>query len=402
MHYGNQKILSLGVYIMKKILSSLALLLLLFSQNVLAQLPNAEKALIHTQTARTFSKGQLGIYTNMNFYSKIGDFLGDVKPADFSAKNYWLVASNLVFTYGIMEHLDASLGIRLYQDTHYDNEFNLPDDIFLTIKTGSYSFGRNRFSQAGLVSFRFPTGEVHNYPFTEYTTNSVQFGFMYALSYYNDPYLPQRSFNMHFNAGFWFYNEYGTVLFDPKKFDPESTAPKLEADINSSDYRMALAFAYPTGLFDFRLEMTGMLFLTDPNTFVYSNEEWAFLSPSIRYSPVNWLAVDLGVDFRLSPGDRNSTVGLPDPTGTIDLPPNFPAWKVQMGLNINLNLMGENAFSDLSYEESRARKKVQAFEAVVEEREKTESIQQEIDNLKKVRQEAEKEIDDLKKILDEQ
>lgn len=375
---------------MKKFLMGPAIILLICVQNVLAQLPNGEKSLIHTQTGKTYSKGQFGIYSNLNFYSKIGDALGSV-PANFQATNYWLVASNLVLTYGVSDHFDVTAGIRLYQDTHYENEYNFPDDIFLTVRAGSYNFGRNRFSQAGLASVRIPTGEVHNYPFTEYTTNSVEFGFMYALSFFNDPYLPNRSFNAHFNAGFWFYNEYGTKLYK-----------NLKSDVNSSDYRMALAFVFPTALFDFRLEMTGMLFLQKPDSYVYSAEEWAFLTPSIRYKPFNWMAVDLGVDFRMSPKDRNNTSGIPDPSTTLDLPPNYPDWRVQMGLGFNLNLIGGSATSDLSYEQSRARKKVEMFEAVVNEREKTESVQGEIENLKKVRQEAEKEIDELKKILDEE
>ena len=140
---------------MKKIMYGAVFIAVFFVGNIFAQLPNAEKTFLHTQTAKVNSKGQLGIYSNMNFYSKIGDALNTLNNTDFKAVNYWLVASNFVFTYGIMDHLDASLGLRLYQDTHYDNEFNLPDDLFLTIKTGSYNFARNRFSQAALVSFRF-------------------------------------------------------------------------------------------------------------------------------------------------------------------------------------------------------------------------------------------------------
>ena len=95
---------------MKKILISSAILVLFCAQNVLAQLPNAQKALFHTQTGKVLSKGQLDIYTNMNFYSKIGDFIGGVQPGNFYAVNYWLVASNVVFTYGIMDHLEEIRG----------------------------------------------------------------------------------------------------------------------------------------------------------------------------------------------------------------------------------------------------------------------------------------------------
>jgi hypothetical protein len=381
---------------MKKLIIFSTAFVLLGIQNIFAQLPNGEKTLLHTQTGKVYPKGQLGIYSNMNFYSKIGDFLGDAKPADFESINYWLVQGNFVLTYGLMDHFDFSLGVRLYQDTHNPTEeFNSPDDVFLTLKAGSFSFARNHFTQAVLTSFRIPTGEVHNYPFTEFAPESFQYGLMYALSYYADPYLPDRSFNAHFNAGFWSYNEHGSLLYQ------RSNGEKINATVNSSDFRMAMAFAFPTGVFDFRLELTGMLFLSEPNSEVHSAEEWAFLSPSIRYKPINWVAIDFGVDFRISSGDRNSTSGIPDPSVSLDLPPNFPDWTVQLGLNLNLNLLSDNVISDLSYEEKRAREKVEMFEAVVLEREKSESVQDEIENLKKVRKEAEKEIDELKKILDD-
>lgn len=380
---------------MKKLYIITTILVLLGIQNTFAQLPNGEKTFFYTQSGKVYSPGQLGIYGNMNFYSKIGDFIGDVKPSNFDAVNYWLVASNFVFTYGIVDHIDASLGLRLYQDTHFSNEYNLPDDIFITIKAGSFMFGRNHFSQSIMTSFRIPTGEVHNYPFTEYTTNSFQYAFMYAVSYYKDPYLPERAFNAHFNMGWWNYNELGTLLYERANGD------KLEATKNSSDFRMALAFAFPTGVFDFRLELTGMLFLQDPDKFVYSAEEWAFLTPSIRYRPLNWIDFDFGVDFRLSSGERNNTSGIPEISSNLDLPPNFPDWKVNLGMNLKLNLTSKNATSDLSYEEKRAREKIDMFEKVVQEQEKSESVQGEIDNLKKVREEAEKEIEELKKILDD-
>ena len=372
-------------------------LVVFFMSSALAQLPNGEKTFIRTQTANTYDKGELGIYANMNFYSKASDFIGQgLKPADFSAVNYWLVAGNAVFTYGLFNHLDATLAVRVYQDTHFSNEFNFPDDIFLTVKYGGFKFGRNHFSQAIMTSFRFPTGEVHNYPFTEYASGAFEYGFMYAFSYYADPYLPRRAFNAHFNAGWWNYNELGTTLYT------RSNGEELKGTVNSSDFRMALAFSYPTGLFDFRLELTGMLFLQQPDQFVYSAEEWAFLSPSIRYRIFKWVSADFGLDFRISPKDRNGTFGIPQISDRVDLPPNFPDWRVQMGLNFDFNILSDNKTSVISYEQKTANEKAKVFETVLEEKEKANAVQDEIENLKKIRKDAEKEIEELKKILDDE
>ena len=145
-----------------------------------------------------------------------------------------------------------------------------------------------------------------------------------------------------------------------------------------------------------------MLFLQDPNNFVYSAEEWAFLTPSIRYHAFDWVSFDLGVDFRLSPSDRNNTSDIiPQVSSTVDLPPNYPDWKMHLGANLNLNILADNKTSDLSYQQKEAQKKIEMLESIVEERERTDSVQEEIQNLRKVRQEAEKEIEELKKLLED-
>jgi len=87
----------------------------------------------HTHEARVFAPGKLTFYTNTNFYTKLGEFLGSARPG-FEATNYWLTAANLGFSYGLFDNVDATLSLRVYQDTHYENEFNLPDDIFFTLK----------------------------------------------------------------------------------------------------------------------------------------------------------------------------------------------------------------------------------------------------------------------------
>ncbi len=362
-----------------------------------AQLPNGERTFYYTQTGRTYEPGQLGIYSEMSFYSKVGDFIGQgLTPANFQAVNYWLVAGNAVFTYGIMDHLDATLAVRAYQDTHMGDGYNVPDDLFLTIKAGGFKFGRNHFSQGFLTSFRFPTGKDHNYPFTEFAPASFQYAFMYAVSYYADPYLPERGFNAHFNAGWWNYNELGTTLY---------TYPNgntLNATVNSSDFRMALAFSYPTGLFDFRMELTGILFIQQPDPYVYSAEEWAFISPSIRYKPFKWLSTDFGMDFRVSPAERNNTSGIPDISSTVDLPPNFPDWRVHMGFNVNLNVLSSEKTNVVNYQQAKAKQQVELFETVIEEKEKAEAVQDEIENLRSIRKDAEKEIEELKKLLDDE
>lgn len=364
------------------------------------QLVNAEKTLLHTQTGKTLDKGELRIYNNMNFYTRAGDYLGSLKPDNFQTTNYWLVAGNMMFSYGFMDHFDVSLGVRLYQDTHYDNEFNLPDDVFLTFRAASFGFARNHFQHGLLAGMRIPTAEVHNYPFAEYASGALEYGFMWAVSYYADPYLPERKFNMHFNIGWWNHNEKGTVLYEfENAFNEFNEGDQLEATKSSNELRMALAAVIPSQLFDFRMELSGMLYLNKTDPFVYSAEEWAFFTPSLRFKPADWANIDLGIDFRLS-SDRQWTSGIPDISSKLELPPNYPSWKVQLGAGIDLNVLRKDS-RKVSYEQAEAQKQIDLFEEILEEQEKAKQVEDEIENLRTIRKEADDEIEELKKILED-
>ncbi|APF20476.1 hypothetical protein Calab_1377 [Caldithrix abyssi DSM 13497] len=393
---------------MKK-LFFIPIVLLLCSQFVFGQLPNSDRTLMYTQTGRTVEPGRLFVYNEMNFYTKVADFVGNLKPQDFRAANYWLVAGNTVFTYGVGEHFDASLGIRVYQDTHYSNEFNLPDDLFLTLRAGSFAFGYGHFNAAFITSFRIPTGEKHNYPFAEYASGAFEYSFMTALSFYLDPYFPDRALSFHYNIGIWNHNEKGRTVYTYERNyrDPQGVlhlkGEELIGTRNSVDLRMALAAVFPTDMFDFRVELSGILYLQKPDAFVYSAEEWAFLSPSIRYKPVEWASFDLGADFRLSPAVRQWTNPIiPDISETLDLPKNYPSWRIHLGANLNLKILksGVQKAEDL-YEREQLKQSREYFDAVLREKERSQDIQSEIESLKKLRKETEQEIKELKKLLEE-
>jgi hypothetical protein len=55
------------------------------------------RGFLHVQSASTLNKGTLDFRSNLNFYSKVGEFLGEAKPENFSAVNWWDVQSNAIF-----------------------------------------------------------------------------------------------------------------------------------------------------------------------------------------------------------------------------------------------------------------------------------------------------------------
>jgi hypothetical protein len=377
-----------------KRLSSLVILLL-FASIALAQTPTTGSwSLLHTHTARTFEQGRLEIYTDLNFYTQLGDFLGSA-PADFAAVNYWVVASDVFVSYGIINNLDMSLGIRLYQDTNRENTANIPDDLFLTLKTGSFELGTRHLYGAGLVNFRFPTAELWNYPFVEYNSGNVEFGLMGAFSYYADPYLLSRKFSTHLNIGWYNHNDAGTPVYKS-----ETRKTEQKARFNASKLQYGLGFVYPVGMVDFMLEVNGISWIQQPDTMVYGREDFTYVTPAIRYKPYRWLYADLGVDIRIS-SDVDETRGVPKPTTELDLP-NYAAWKAWVDLKFTIFPLAPAEKTPEEVERDRFNKRVDFFQNIIEERERIDNVQEELDRLKREREEAEKELEELKQILEEE
>jgi len=367
--------------------------LFVFFTTLCAQNPGS-RSLLHTHTARTFEQGRLEVQTDMNFFSKLGESLTSTQ--NFTATNWWNVSSNILISYGLLNNLDLTLGLRVYQDTHYENEYNVPDDLFLTLKAGSFSFGSRHFYGSGMLKLRFGMGEQHNYPFSEYASGSVEYGILSAFSYYMDPYLPDRSFSTHLNLGWYSHNDAGDVVYDIA-----GERRDQKASLNATELQYGLGFVYPIGILDFRVELNGINYIEQPDTMVYSRENYTYVTPSIRYKPYRWVSMDLGVDIRLS-SDKDETSQVVSPlTQTLDLP-NYSSWRVNLGLNFTILPLGSSTYSPEEVERDRFNRRIEFFQNIIEERERVETVQEELERLKREREEAEKELEELKQILEEE
>jgi hypothetical protein len=374
---------------MKRLISVVLICFLITS--VYAQY-SGSKALIRMQTAKTFEAGRLDFRSDLNFFTKLADYLGSAPP-NFTAANYWVVSSNLLLTYGIVDNVDLAVALRLYQDTQYKNEYNLPDDVFATIKAGSFYFGKRKFCAAGMLNFRFGTGEAHNSPFIEYSSGSLEYGLKGALSYYVDPYLPDRNFSAHLNLGWYNHNDAGKYVYDP----PQSPARyRQRAGKNGIELQYGLGMIYPVGQVDFMLELNGVNFLVQPDTMVYGRENYTYVTPSIRYKPYRWLSLDLAVDIRVS-SDVEETRGVAVYTKQNLNLPNYASWMAHMGLTFHiLNPRGEG------FESDQVGRRIQYFNSAMADRERLDRVRQELQKLKKQREDAEKELQELKQILEEE
>jgi hypothetical protein len=369
-----------------KRLTILIFILLLASTALTQTQSTGSWSLLHTHTARTFEQGRLEIYSAMNFYTKLGDYLSS-PPADFAAVNYWVVAGEIFTTYGIVDHLDIALGLRLYQDTNI-SDANIPDDLFLSLKAGSFTLGTRHLFGAAMLNFRFPTAEQPNYALAEYSSGAVEFGAMGALSYYVDPYLLTRDFSAHLNLGWYTHNDAGKIV------DQDDRRPGF----NASKLQYGLGFVYPIGMVDLMLEVNGVSWIEQPDTMVLGREDFTYVTPSIRYKPYRWMYADLGVDIRIS-SDVEET--KPPWRPQLDLP-NYPDWKAWLALNFTLLPLSPTEKTPEELERDRFNKRVDFFQNIIEERQRIENVQEELDKLKREREEAEKELEELKQILEEE
>jgi len=369
--------------------------ILLFTVSAFSQSPATTGSLgfFHSQQSRVLMPGRWDFETNLNFYTKLGDFLGQAPP-DYQAANWWVVAGNVAASYGIIKNLDATLGIRVYQDTNHPNIANVPDDLFLTLKAGSINFSYGHFGGAFWGTVLFPTGEVHNYPWALYSSGSVEFGLFGGLSYYYNAYLPEQGLSFHLNVGWWNHNEKGKEI----NITDETTRT---ATASSSELRLMMSSAIPAGQFSFIMELWGGIYTAIPDPFVYSSEDYAFLTPSIRYRPYPWMSVDLGVDIRVSPDDRQRTSGVPDISNRLDLPKNYAPWRVQMGLSFSILPAGtRKQYGGQAGYDPVIKRRLDFYEHVLEEKERTDDLQKEIDEIRKLREEAAEEIDKIRDELE--
>ncbi|MBN2424362.1 MAG: hypothetical protein JXR46_09170 [Calditrichaceae bacterium] len=375
---------------MKKIFS--IALIIVFMSTAQAQLFNGSKDLIYTQKAKNHNPGVFSFYTDFNYYSKDSKLIDEISGVK---KTYNLMAGNVVFAYGFFNHFDVSLGFRYYQVTNRETDPNVPDDLFLSMRIGSFSFGDNHFYHGFVLGSRFPTAAQYNYPLAEYASGSIEFGVTYAFSFYSNKNLPYRFFNLHANLGYWNHNEKGKVFSFGENLE-------LEADHPSQEFRMALAFAFPTEYVEYRMELTGMLYLQKPHGFIYSAEEYAFLTPSIRIGILSWLSVDLGGDIRLSPEREWTTAEIPPafPAGS-GITSSYPDWKVHFGINIKYNFKENRGGEGFTRYQKSARQKVEMEQTLIDEIENTKKRQKEVEELKKLRKETEEEIQNLKRVFGE-
>jgi hypothetical protein len=347
--------------------------------------------MLHVHPAAVLQQGELGFRTNMGFYTKAVDFLGQ-SSLPGSAVDYWNVTGDFLMSYGFSGHFDATAMLRMYQDTHRANEHNIPDDLFLGVKAGSFRLGSDNSMGGLMLHARIPTGETHNYPYVPYASGAFEVGIMGMFSYYADAYFPDRGINLHLNLGFYLHNDNGRVLHEL----PGTPPMEVKSSVSATQFQYAVGFIFPTEMFNLNLEFWGAAFTSRPDTAVFSRENYVYFTPSVTFKPQPRIKFDLGADIRVS-SDENTTrlpAGVGDPSSTI---PNYDSWKAWIGLNFVLREAAMRPEKGVD-----VKKRADFYETMVKERSRAKSIEEELRRLRREREQAEKELEELRQLLEEE
>jgi hypothetical protein len=373
--------------------------ILLLNSLLLWGATNGGNSLLHVQTASSLKPGRLQFRPSMSFYTKSFEYLSQGQS---KSVGYWTVTGDASLAYGIINHFDVAAMLRLYQDTNRLNEHNIPDDLFLDFKAGSIALGGDRTQAGAILSFRIPTGDQHNYPLETYAGGAFEFGIMGLFSYYMDPYFPERDISFHLNLGYYSHNDKGQVLFDEIK-NTQGTVlrPAVEANTSAAQLQYGLGFVFPTEMFDINLELWGGAFTSEPDSAVFSRENYTYFTPSITFKPVEAVNFEMGADIRVT-GNDNTTViptGYPQSINNNQSIPNYSSWKFHLGMNFVLIREGASFRSGRGID---VRKKLDFYESMMQEKERTKSIEEELRRIRREREQAEKELEELRQLLEEE
>ncbi|HDQ45924.1 MAG TPA: hypothetical protein ENN17_10585 [bacterium] len=353
--------------------------------------------LLYVQSARTLEKGYLEFSGGTRYFGKIASF-GEGRKA----YTLWNVQLYSAFNYGVNEHIELAVAPILYQDTNrgkggrYSKEaINVPDDLFLTAKFGSYGTLGSPYVYGIQLFLRFPTANQHNIIYEPYSAGRVGLGLNALLSYYSNTSFPDDGWSAHANLGYVNHNDVGADLTE-EKTDPSPNAM-------SSEIVFAAGVLFPADAFDFSIELTAGAFLTRPPETAYSREYVSYITPAVYYKPYRWLTIQAGLDIRLFSGidlTEYATGGkthLPPPP-TEDFP-NYPGWRGVLGLKINI-LPKSLYASDEAEIRRRSAERRRLMEQMMQEQEDTDAAEQELNRIQSERRKVEEELERLRKLLD--
>lgn len=362
-------------------------MLLLTASALFSSSMNGGLGLNYVRSAWVLKPGYLTLTTRARFFGKVSPALQG------SAYTIWDVQGAFSLNYGINDHLEAALSPIMYQDNNkVDPFYQVPDDIFLSLKIGSYKIKNSPITYGAILETRFPTGKYHNVLFEPYSAGTLSWSIMGLATYSKDPLYPEDNLNVYFNFGYINHNDVG------KKLSLNEEIDTVTVNSMTQELVYGLGIKIPSTDFDFSLELHGNNFIQNPpKETAYSCENFIFLTPGIAFRAYRWLTLTFATDLRLS-SDKDETkyyfVGKPDGM------PNYPSWRVNLGAKITILPTNLYKVSERDILIKKAESRRELFEQIIKEQRETESAEEELERIKAERRKAERELERLRRILE--
>ncbi|MCK5147706.1 hypothetical protein KAR48_13185 [bacterium] len=374
---------------MRRITSILILLVLLSTGSAVASDKLGGNGLIYVNSAQNISAGHLQLFAGTRFFGKImgGNY----------AYTLWNVQGFTALTWGVNSNLEFTFAPIVYQDTNnsegnsLDGAANAPDDIFLKMKMGNFHGDKSPWYMGGQLGIRIPTAEAHNIIFEPYSAGGLEIGVTGLLSYFSNPSFLDEGWSFHANLGYLNHNDVGKEL-------SKNTLAKTPGSM-SSELLIGAGMRFPAGNFDFSAELNARTFLTRPPEAAYSREFVSYLTGGVYYKPYRWLTFEMGLDIRLFSGEDVTDYTLVNRVPDF---PNYPVWRGQLGVKINLLPTSYFKVAEKSKLERKAADRQRMLERLMQGDQQGINADDELNRVRTEREKVESELRRLRKLLEQE
>ncbi|MBM3328872.1 MAG: hypothetical protein FJY67_05270 [Calditrichaeota bacterium] len=263
------------------------------------------KGLLHTNSALVLPPGAL----DMSLYMR--GFLW-IKASDNYVTNG---TSALATAFGFSRHLELGFTQVLYQDLNgtkrpaadKNKTVVIPGNTFVRFKWGGYPIGGNLYWGI-MPALRYRVALYQDVQFEPYEGIGIEAELSGLLSYYMKPLYPDEAPSFHLNLGYLNHND-GT--------NPGNASQGV-------NYLVSAIFPRPR--FDYGVELYGSNFLKRPPLTTLGREDWAYMTPFVRYKLFKGMHFTMGLDVLLIGGEETSR-----PRAHNDL--NYATWRISGKMN---------------------------------------------------------------------
>lgn len=354
--------------------------------------------LIYLTGAKVLPAGYLQFYGSTRYFGQVAK--------STTSYTFWNVQGAASLNLGISSHFELAVTPIIYQDTNRGEDetkggYNIPDDLLIGLKVASFGAMESPFVFGGMLTTRFPTGDLHNVIYEPYSAGTMEVGLTGLVSYYKNPVFPEEDWAVHANLGFINHNDAGEDLV------PDVNSEGLDnptPDAWSSELLFGLGFIYPAGTFDFSAEINSRFFIQQPPKTAYSREHVTYMTTGIYYKPYRWLTVEMGVDFKLFSGEDETEYApvTPLPPPPSDFPKSYASWRGILGVKVAILPTHLYSSSETEMMRQRAADRKEVLERMLRGQQETEDAESELAKIRAERKKVEDELQRLRKLLEEE